>query len=68
QENHLSTSIALGSRLPDQAQFLRKIQKEQSSGFCLLRTLARSLGPYFLTGTLCLIVHDIFMFSVPQVL
>ncbi|RXN09968.1 multidrug resistance-associated 1-like protein [Labeo rohita] len=68
QENHLSTSIALGSRLPDQAQFLRKIQKEQSSGFCLLRTLARSFGPYFLTGTLCLIVHDVFMFSVPQVL
>uniref|UniRef100_A0A8C2PX42 ABC-type glutathione-S-conjugate transporter n=1 Tax=Cyprinus carpio TaxID=7962 RepID=A0A8C2PX42_CYPCA len=33
QENHLSTSIALGSRLPEQAQFLRKIQKEQSSGF-----------------------------------
>uniref|UniRef100_A0A8C1PJU4 ABC-type glutathione-S-conjugate transporter n=1 Tax=Cyprinus carpio TaxID=7962 RepID=A0A8C1PJU4_CYPCA len=31
--NHLSTSIALGSRLPEQAQFLRKIQKEQSSGF-----------------------------------
>uniref|UniRef100_A0A672T625 ABC-type glutathione-S-conjugate transporter n=1 Tax=Sinocyclocheilus grahami TaxID=75366 RepID=A0A672T625_SINGR len=52
QENHLSTSIALGSRLPEQAQFLRKIQKEQSSGFCLLRTLARSFGPYFLTGTL----------------
>uniref|UniRef100_A0A672T7S4 ABC-type glutathione-S-conjugate transporter n=1 Tax=Sinocyclocheilus grahami TaxID=75366 RepID=A0A672T7S4_SINGR len=62
------TSIALGSRLPEQAQFLRKIQKEQSSGFCLLRTLARSFGPYFLTGTLCLMVHDAFMFSVPQVL
>ncbi|KTG05519.1 hypothetical protein cypCar_00014280 [Cyprinus carpio] len=68
QENHLSTSIALGSRLPEQAQFLRKIQKEQSSGFCLLRTLARSFGPYFLNGTLCLMVHDAFMFSVPQVL
>uniref|UniRef100_A0A8C2BGL1 ABC-type glutathione-S-conjugate transporter n=1 Tax=Cyprinus carpio TaxID=7962 RepID=A0A8C2BGL1_CYPCA len=64
----LHTSIALGSRLPEQAQFLRKIQKEQSSGFCLLRTLARSFGPYFLTGTLCLMVHDAFMFSVPQVL
>uniref|UniRef100_A0A9J8D7L8 ABC-type glutathione-S-conjugate transporter n=1 Tax=Cyprinus carpio carpio TaxID=630221 RepID=A0A9J8D7L8_CYPCA len=62
------TNIALGSRLPEQAQFLRKIQKEQSSGFCLLRTLARSFGPYFLNGTLCLMVHDAFMFSVPQVL
>uniref|UniRef100_A0A672NT55 ABC-type glutathione-S-conjugate transporter n=1 Tax=Sinocyclocheilus grahami TaxID=75366 RepID=A0A672NT55_SINGR len=68
QENHLSTSIALGSRLPEQAQFLRKIQKEQSWGFCLLRTLARSFGHYFLNGTLCLMVHDAFMFSVPQVL
>uniref|UniRef100_A0A9J8A459 ABC-type glutathione-S-conjugate transporter n=1 Tax=Cyprinus carpio carpio TaxID=630221 RepID=A0A9J8A459_CYPCA len=55
--------IALGSRLPEQAQFLRKIQKEQSSGFCLLRTLARSFGPYFLTGTLCLMVHDAFIQS-----
>uniref|UniRef100_A0A672NT23 ABC-type glutathione-S-conjugate transporter n=1 Tax=Sinocyclocheilus grahami TaxID=75366 RepID=A0A672NT23_SINGR len=62
------TSIALGSRLPEQAQFLRKIQKEQSWGFCLLRTLARSFGHYFLNGTLCLMVHDAFMFSVPQVL
>ncbi|XP_065096312.1 multidrug resistance-associated protein 1 [Paramisgurnus dabryanus] len=68
QEKHLSTSVALVSRLPDQAQLLRKIQKEQSSGFCLLRTLARSFGPYFLTGTLCLMVHDAFMFAVPQVL
>uniref|UniRef100_A0A8C1PEU6 ABC-type glutathione-S-conjugate transporter n=1 Tax=Cyprinus carpio TaxID=7962 RepID=A0A8C1PEU6_CYPCA len=46
QENHLSTSIALGSRLPEQAQFLRKIQKEQSSGFCLLRTL--QISSYFI--------------------
>lgn len=67
QENHLNT-IALGSLLPEQAQFLQKIQKEQSSGFCLLRTLARSFGPYFLTGTLCIMVHDAFMFSIPQVL
>uniref|UniRef100_A0A672T458 ABC-type glutathione-S-conjugate transporter n=1 Tax=Sinocyclocheilus grahami TaxID=75366 RepID=A0A672T458_SINGR len=52
ERTKLHTSIALGSRLPEQAQFLRKIQKEQSSGFCLLRTLARSFGPYFLTGTL----------------
>uniref|UniRef100_A0A674EB55 ABC-type glutathione-S-conjugate transporter n=1 Tax=Salmo trutta TaxID=8032 RepID=A0A674EB55_SALTR len=44
--------------LPDQAQILRKLQKEQSSGFCLLRTLARNFGPYFLTGTMkyCMIL------------
>ncbi|KAL7890686.1 hypothetical protein AOLI_G00001620 [Acnodon oligacanthus] len=67
QENYLS-GVPLGSRLPDQAQLLRKLQKEQSSGFCLLRTLARNFGPYFLSGTLCLIVHDAFMFAIPQVL
>uniref|UniRef100_A0A8C4HWB7 ABC-type glutathione-S-conjugate transporter n=1 Tax=Dicentrarchus labrax TaxID=13489 RepID=A0A8C4HWB7_DICLA len=55
-------------RLPDQAQLLRKLQKEQSSGFFLLRTLARKFGPYFLTGTLCIIFHDAFMFAIPQVL
>uniref|UniRef100_A0A669B1S8 ABC-type glutathione-S-conjugate transporter n=1 Tax=Oreochromis niloticus TaxID=8128 RepID=A0A669B1S8_ORENI len=55
-------------RLPEQAQLLRKLQKEQSSGFFLLRTLARKFGPYFLTGTLCIIFHDAFMFAIPQVL
>uniref|UniRef100_A0A8C9SGB7 ABC-type glutathione-S-conjugate transporter n=1 Tax=Scleropages formosus TaxID=113540 RepID=A0A8C9SGB7_SCLFO len=42
--------------------------KEQSSGVRLLRTLGRSFGPYFLLGSLCLVVHDAFMFSIPQVL
>uniref|UniRef100_A0A673CC25 ABC-type glutathione-S-conjugate transporter n=1 Tax=Sphaeramia orbicularis TaxID=375764 RepID=A0A673CC25_9TELE len=62
QEKALASGVALGSRLPDQAQLLRKLQKEQSSGFFLLRTLARKFGPYFLTGTLCIIFHDAFMF------
>ncbi|KAJ8363882.1 hypothetical protein SKAU_G00127130 [Synaphobranchus kaupii] len=68
QEKSMSAGVAPGSRLTDQAQLLRKLQKEQSSGFCLLRTLARNLGPYFLSGTLCLVIHDAFMFSIPQVL
>ncbi|XP_048103810.1 multidrug resistance-associated protein 1 [Alosa alosa] len=68
QEKSVSASAALGSRLPEQAQLLHKLKKEQSSGFCLLRTLARNFGPYFLTGTLCLVIHDAFMFSIPQVL
>ncbi|CDQ79812.1 unnamed protein product [Oncorhynchus mykiss] len=68
QEKTMAAGVALGSRLPDQAQILRKLQKEQSSGFCLLRTLARNLGPYFLTGTMCIIFHDFFMFAIPQVL
>uniref|UniRef100_A0A4W6BWQ9 ABC-type glutathione-S-conjugate transporter n=1 Tax=Lates calcarifer TaxID=8187 RepID=A0A4W6BWQ9_LATCA len=67
-EKALASGVALGSRLPDQAQLLRKLQKEQSSGFFLLRTLARKFGPYFLTGTLCIIFHDAFMFAIPQVL
>uniref|UniRef100_A0A3B3ZXF0 ABC-type glutathione-S-conjugate transporter n=1 Tax=Periophthalmus magnuspinnatus TaxID=409849 RepID=A0A3B3ZXF0_9GOBI len=68
QEKALASGVALGSRLPDQAQLLRKLQKEQSSGFFLLRTLARKFGSYFLTGTLCIIFHDAFMFAIPQVL
>uniref|UniRef100_A0A674EC47 ABC-type glutathione-S-conjugate transporter n=1 Tax=Salmo trutta TaxID=8032 RepID=A0A674EC47_SALTR len=68
QEKTMAAGVALGTRLPDQAQILRKLQKEQSSGFCLLRTLARNFGPYFLTGTMCIIFHDFFMFAIPQVL
>uniref|UniRef100_A0A673GWW1 ABC-type glutathione-S-conjugate transporter n=1 Tax=Sinocyclocheilus rhinocerous TaxID=307959 RepID=A0A673GWW1_9TELE len=52
----------------EQTQLLRKLHKEQISGFCLLRTLAKNFGPYFLTGTLCLVIQDAFMFSIPQVL
>uniref|UniRef100_A0AAQ4PBC7 ABC-type glutathione-S-conjugate transporter n=1 Tax=Gasterosteus aculeatus aculeatus TaxID=481459 RepID=A0AAQ4PBC7_GASAC len=68
QEKALAAGAALGSRLPDQAQLLRKLQKEQSSGFFLLRTMARKFGPYFLTGTLYIIFHDAFMFAIPQVI
>ncbi|MEQ2216682.1 hypothetical protein XENOCAPTIV_020308, partial [Xenoophorus captivus] len=68
QQKALASGAALGSRLPDQAQLFRKLQKEQSSGFFLLRTLARKFGPYFLTGTLCILFHDAFMFAIPQVL
>ncbi|MED6241707.1 hypothetical protein ATANTOWER_024738, partial [Ataeniobius toweri] len=68
QQKALASGAALGSRLPDQAQLFRKLQKEQSSGFFLLRTLTRKFGPYFLTGTLCILFHDAFMFAIPQVL
>ena len=56
------------TRLTEQTQLLKKLRREQSSGFYLIRTLARSFGPYFLTGTLCLLFHDAFMFAIPQVL
>ncbi|XP_051994919.1 multidrug resistance-associated protein 1 [Xyrauchen texanus] len=68
QESSLNAAQALGYKLTEQTQLLRKLHKEQSSGFCLLRTLAKNFGHYFLTGTLCLIIQDAFMFSIPQVL
>ncbi|KAG7263239.1 LOW QUALITY PROTEIN: hypothetical protein CRUP_001508 [Coryphaenoides rupestris] len=40
QEKALASGVALGGKLPDQAQLLRKLQREQSSGFFLLRTPA----------------------------
>uniref|UniRef100_A0A8C1G2F2 ATP-binding cassette, sub-family C (CFTR/MRP), member 6a n=1 Tax=Cyprinus carpio carpio TaxID=630221 RepID=A0A8C1G2F2_CYPCA len=64
----LNGTQALGYKLSEQTQLLRKLHKEQISGFCLLRTLAKNFGPYFLTGTLCLVIQDAFMFSIPQVL
>uniref|UniRef100_A0A8C2DJM9 ABC-type glutathione-S-conjugate transporter n=1 Tax=Cyprinus carpio TaxID=7962 RepID=A0A8C2DJM9_CYPCA len=68
QVSAMNGAQALGYKLSEQTQLLRKLHKEQSSGFCLLRTLAKNFGPYFLTGTLCLVIQDIFMFSIPQVL
>uniref|UniRef100_A0A673JV88 ABC-type glutathione-S-conjugate transporter n=1 Tax=Sinocyclocheilus rhinocerous TaxID=307959 RepID=A0A673JV88_9TELE len=68
QEGAMNGAQALGYKLSEQTQLLRKLHKEQSSGFCLLRTLAKNFGPYFLTGTLYLVIQDVFMFSIPQVL
>uniref|UniRef100_A0A672NUW7 ABC-type glutathione-S-conjugate transporter n=1 Tax=Sinocyclocheilus grahami TaxID=75366 RepID=A0A672NUW7_SINGR len=49
QENHLSTSIALGSRLPEQAQFLRKIQKEQKESSQMLSCIRnQQISSYFI--------------------
>uniref|UniRef100_A0A8C7R9Q6 ABC-type glutathione-S-conjugate transporter n=1 Tax=Oncorhynchus mykiss TaxID=8022 RepID=A0A8C7R9Q6_ONCMY len=62
------TGLVVKGYQPITICILSKLQKEQSSGFCLLRTLARNLGPYFLTGTMCIIFHDFFMFAIPQVL
>ncbi|KAM6957268.1 multidrug resistance-associated protein 1-like [Aplochiton taeniatus] len=56
------------TKITEQTQLLDYQSQEQSSGFCLFHTLALSFGPYFLCGTLCLIVHDAVMFAIPQVL
>uniref|UniRef100_A0A8B9LV34 ABC-type glutathione-S-conjugate transporter n=1 Tax=Astyanax mexicanus TaxID=7994 RepID=A0A8B9LV34_ASTMX len=68
QQERGDSVTALGCRITEQTQLLHKLRQEQSSGFLLLRTLAKTFGPFFLTGTLCLIIHDAFMFSIPQVL
>ncbi|XP_053533881.1 multidrug resistance-associated protein 1 isoform X4 [Ictalurus punctatus] len=68
QERSVSASRTLSCRITEQTQLLQKLRQEQSAGFLLLRTLAKTFGPYFLSGTLCLLVHDAFMFSIPQLL
>uniref|UniRef100_A0A672T5Q6 ABC-type glutathione-S-conjugate transporter n=1 Tax=Sinocyclocheilus grahami TaxID=75366 RepID=A0A672T5Q6_SINGR len=51
QENHLSTSIALGSRLPEQAQFLRKIQKEQKESSQMLSYIRnQQISSYYIVS------------------
>ncbi|XP_040014052.1 multidrug resistance-associated protein 1-like [Xiphias gladius] len=52
----------------EKTHLLKKIRKGQGSGLLLINALGRSFGPYFLCGTLCLLLHDAFMFAVPQVL
>ncbi|XP_076852199.1 multidrug resistance-associated protein 1-like isoform X2 [Brachyhypopomus gauderio] len=68
QEECESCPRPLGYRITEQTQLLQKLRAEQGSGLLLLRTLARTFGPCFLSGTLCLIIQDAFMFSIPQVL
>ncbi|XP_042345538.1 multidrug resistance-associated protein 1-like [Plectropomus leopardus] len=58
-----------GSAAPtEKTQLLRKNRKGRGYGLNLLHALGRSFGLYFLCGTLCLLLHDAFMFAVPQVL
>ncbi|XP_074546321.1 multidrug resistance-associated protein 1-like isoform X1 [Halichoeres trimaculatus] len=54
--------------LTEKTQLLRKSRKGRSYGIFLICALGRSFGVYFLRGTVCLILHDAFMFAVPQVL
>lgn len=68
QERSANASRTLGCRITEQTQLLQKLRQEQSAGFVLLRTLAKTFGLYFLSGTLCLLIHDAFMFSIPQLL
>ncbi|XP_070780875.1 multidrug resistance-associated protein 1-like [Enoplosus armatus] len=64
-----SRSWSGGSAVPtEKTRLLRKNGKGRGYGLFLLCALGRSFGLYFLCGTLCLLLHDVFMFAVPQVL
>ncbi|TDH11131.1 hypothetical protein EPR50_G00057620, partial [Perca flavescens] len=52
----------------EETLLLRRNRKGRGYGLFLLQALGRSFGFYFLSGTLCLLLHDAFMFAVPQVL
>ncbi|KAM9734455.1 multidrug resistance-associated protein 1-like [Menidia menidia] len=52
----------------EQTHLLRKSRRGWGYESSLLWALGRSFGAYFLCGTLCLLLHDAFMFTVPQVL
>uniref|UniRef100_A0A671X1D2 ABC-type glutathione-S-conjugate transporter n=1 Tax=Sparus aurata TaxID=8175 RepID=A0A671X1D2_SPAAU len=59
----------LGSTVPtEKTQLLSKNRKGRGFRLFLLCALGRNFRFYFLRGTLCLLLHDTFMFAVPQVL
>ncbi|XP_029282601.1 multidrug resistance-associated protein 1-like, partial [Cottoperca gobio] len=64
-----SRSWCGGSASPtEKTCLLRKNRKGRGYGLFLMQAIGRSFGMYFLCGTLCLLLHDAFMFAVPQVL
>ncbi|KAK1877375.1 Multidrug resistance-associated protein 1 [Dissostichus eleginoides] len=65
----LSWSRRSGSDLStEKTQLLRRSRKGEGNCIFLMQALGRRFGMYFLRGTLCLLLHDAFMFAVPQVL
>lgn len=68
QEQSENASRTQSLKITEQTLLLQKLRQEQCAGFLLLRTLAKTFGTYFLSGTLCLLIHDAFMFSIPQLL
>ncbi|XP_003198194.2 multidrug resistance-associated protein 1 isoform X1 [Danio rerio] len=69
KKSSLNEAQTLGFKLSSCVkQLFRKLFKEQCTGFVLFRTLAKIFSPYFLTGTLFLVIQDALMFSIPQVL
>ncbi|XP_043945091.1 multidrug resistance-associated protein 1-like [Protopterus annectens] len=52
----------------EEGEILLKSQQNYNNNFPIVKVLWRVFGPYFLVGTFCLVVSDVFMFAIPQVL
>uniref|UniRef100_A0A673B3B2 ABC-type glutathione-S-conjugate transporter n=1 Tax=Sphaeramia orbicularis TaxID=375764 RepID=A0A673B3B2_9TELE len=52
----------------EKTPLLKQTRSRQTFTLVLLRTLGWSFGLYFMCGTVCLLLHDVTMFMVPQVL
>ncbi|XP_006003002.2 multidrug resistance-associated protein 1 [Latimeria chalumnae] len=64
KQRHSGASL----KQPEETQVLMKRQGEQSNGTALLKALWRIYGNHFLLGTLCLVLSDVLLFSIPQIL
>ncbi|XP_072320134.1 multidrug resistance-associated protein 1-like [Eucyclogobius newberryi] len=69
-QKHKETSVGEepSGVLSEKTHLLQAEEHKQNLSLLLLRTTARNFGLYFLCGTMCLVLHDVAMFTVPQVL
>uniref|UniRef100_A0A8C6TA17 ATP-binding cassette, sub-family C (CFTR/MRP), member 6b, tandem duplicate 1 n=1 Tax=Neogobius melanostomus TaxID=47308 RepID=A0A8C6TA17_9GOBI len=57
-----------GAVLSEKTHLLQPEEQRQNFSVLLFRAVSQSFSLYFLCGTVCLILHDVAMFTVPQVL
>uniref|UniRef100_A0A8C6T9H4 ATP-binding cassette, sub-family C (CFTR/MRP), member 6b, tandem duplicate 1 n=1 Tax=Neogobius melanostomus TaxID=47308 RepID=A0A8C6T9H4_9GOBI len=62
------TSGSPGAVLSEKTHLLQPEEQRQNFSVLLFRAVSQSFSLYFLCGTVCLILHDVAMFTVPQVL
>uniref|UniRef100_A0AAV2LK27 ABC transmembrane type-1 domain-containing protein n=1 Tax=Knipowitschia caucasica TaxID=637954 RepID=A0AAV2LK27_KNICA len=69
-ERHKETSMSMewSAAFSEKSRLLQREQSRADLRLLLLRMTARSFGLYFLCGSVCLLLHDVAMFTVPQVL
>ncbi|XP_030067577.1 multidrug resistance-associated protein 6 isoform X2 [Microcaecilia unicolor] len=63
-----STQNEASSTHAEETQVLMMSHAERSKTGILLRAFWRVFGTYFLLGTLCLVICDVFLFSIPKTL